>query len=182
MSATTATPPTTRTVRKAEVPRTLDTWVWLFMRWSGVLLIPLAWGHVLLQDVIVGVHRIELDYVAWRWSFVGWQIYDFALLGFAFAHGMNGLRYVMTDFVKNKQTQKVLSWLIFAAWLIVTAIGGLAILATRFKHEGLTFERLGEMVGFGITMDSSGTVSLAIALGLFAILVIGFIAFGRSKK
>ncbi len=25
------------------------------MRYSGLLLIPLAWGHVLIQDVLVGV-------------------------------------------------------------------------------------------------------------------------------
>ena len=43
---------------------------WKWMRYSGFLLIPLVWGHVLLQDIIVGVHKIDLDYVALRWASV----------------------------------------------------------------------------------------------------------------
>lgn len=181
MTATTV-PPQTRTVRKAAVPRTLDTWFWMFMRWSGVLLIPLAWGHVFLQDVIVGVHRIELDYVAWRWGFIGWQIYDVALLGFAFAHGMNGLRNVLTDYVHSKQAQNVLSYGLLGIWAVVSLIGGIAIFGTRIKHEGLTFERLGEVVGFGVTMSNSGTLALSIAIGLFVVLGGAFVLFGRSRK
>ena len=41
------------------------------MRYSAFLLIPLAWGHLILQDVIVGVHSIDLDYVAMRWDLRG---------------------------------------------------------------------------------------------------------------
>lgn len=37
-----------------------------WMRYSGLLLIPLAWGHVLIQDVLVGVDRIDLNYVSLR--------------------------------------------------------------------------------------------------------------------
>jgi succinate dehydrogenase / fumarate reductase membrane anchor subunit len=72
------------------------------MRYSGLLLIPLAWGHVLIQDVLVGVHRIDLDYVAMRWAMLGWRVFDFLLLAFAFAHGMNGLRQVLNDYILTK--------------------------------------------------------------------------------
>lgn len=116
------------TVRKVEVPKTFDTWAWLFMRWSGVLLIPLAWIHVLLNDVLVGVHRINLDYVAVRWASLGWQLYDIALLGFAFAHGMNGLRYVVNDYVTNESLRKALSWVMIVGWAVITAIGAVAII------------------------------------------------------
>ena len=57
--------------------------LWKYMRYSAVLLIPLAWGHVLIQDVLVGGHSINLDYVALRWSMVGGRMYDFLLLAFA---------------------------------------------------------------------------------------------------
>jgi succinate dehydrogenase / fumarate reductase, membrane anchor subunit len=115
-------------VRKVSVPKTFDTWVWLFMRWSGVLLIPLVWIHVLINDLIVGVHRIDLDYVALRWASLGWQVYDIALLGFAFAHGMNGLRYVVNDYVHNKRARKALGWVMIAAWILITATGAVAII------------------------------------------------------
>ena len=100
---------------------------WRWMRYSGLLLIPLAWGHVLIQDVLVGVHRIDLDYVAMRWAMLGWRVFDFLLLAFAFAHGMNGLRQVLIDYVRNEKWQRAVSWILLVVWLVISLIGGLAI-------------------------------------------------------
>jgi succinate dehydrogenase / fumarate reductase membrane anchor subunit len=100
---------------------------WKWMRYSGVLLIPLAWIHVLIQDVLVGVHAIDLDYVAMRWASLGWRIYDIALLSFAFAHGMNGLRQVLQDFIKSDKTMNTVSWGLLILWLIVSLIGAVAV-------------------------------------------------------
>lgn len=109
------------------VRRTFETWMWMFMRWSGVLLVPLAWVHVLINDVLVGVHHIDIDYVALRWATLGWRVYDIALLAFAFAHGMNGMRYVASDYIRNKMWLKVANWGLLVAWVVVTAIGAVAI-------------------------------------------------------
>jgi succinate dehydrogenase / fumarate reductase membrane anchor subunit len=98
------------------------------MRYSGLLLIPLAWLHVLIQDVLVGVHRIDIDYVAMRWATLGWRVYDFLLLAFAFAHGMNGLRQVLQDYIKAEKTMRIVSWGLFGFWLLVSAIGAGAII------------------------------------------------------
>ncbi len=114
--------------RVAVPPKTFDTYVWQFMRWSGVLLIPLAWGHVVLQDVLVGVHSINIDFVALRWATTGWRIYDIALLGFAFGHGMFGLRSVVTDYIHNPRTVRWLIWLMLIGWAVITAIGAYAII------------------------------------------------------
>jgi succinate dehydrogenase / fumarate reductase membrane anchor subunit len=101
---------------------------WKWMRYSGLLLIPLAWGHVAIQDVLVGVHAIDLDYVAMRWASLAWRTYDFLLLAFAFAHGMNGLRQVIHDYISNEARMAKISWLLFAFWLLLSAIGAFAIL------------------------------------------------------
>ena len=98
------------------------------MRYSGLLLIPLAWGHVLIQDVLIGVHSIDLDYVAMRWASIGWRTYDFLLLAFAFAHGVNGLRQVIHDYVRRETLMRKISWLLFAFWLLLSAIGAFAII------------------------------------------------------
>ncbi|MBI3244613.1 MAG: hypothetical protein HYZ49_20225 [Chloroflexi bacterium] len=164
------------------MPRTFDTWAWLFMRWSGIALLPLAWGHVLLQDVIVGVHRIDLNYAAWRWSFIGWQIYDIALLGFAFAHGMNGLRYVVNDYVHHENLRKTLNRLIFFAWLVITAVGGIAIFGSRAANANLTFDRGGEAVGFGVTIGNSGVTSLAVVGAVIVVVALAFLTLRRGKK
>ena len=108
---------------------TYESVAWKWMRYSGFLLIPLAWGHVLIQDVLVGVHAIDIDYVAMRWASLGWQIYDILLLAFAFAHGMNGLRQVALDFVHSEQGRRRASIAIFVLWLVVSIIGAIAIIA-----------------------------------------------------
>lgn len=106
----------------------LEAAAWKWMRYSGLLLIPLAWGHVLIQDVLVGVHRIDLDYVAMRWASLGWRIYDFLLLAFAFAHGINGLRQVLHDYIKDENHMRRISWLLFFFWGLFSVIGATAII------------------------------------------------------
>lgn len=112
---------------KATVKSTFETKAWRFMRYSGILLIPLAWFHVYLQDVIVGVHAIDIDYVAVRLADAGWVTYNFLLLLFAFAHGMYGLRQVMFDMVHKESTRRILSILMLIFWLVVSAIGATAL-------------------------------------------------------
>lgn len=124
---TTQTTPDTLTIAKPKA--TLETRLWQFMRISGVMLIPLAFGHVLIQDVIVGVNAIDLDYVALRWSVLGWRIYDILLLGFAFAHGMNGLRQVTDDFIHSDAQKRIATWVLIGVWAVVTLIGAIAIIA-----------------------------------------------------
>lgn len=111
----------------SKIKPNFETTAWRFMRYSGILLIPLAWFHVYLQDVIVGVHAINIDYVAVRLADTGWVIYNFLLLGFAFAHGMYGLRQVMYDLVHKESTRRILSILMLIFWLVVTAIGATAL-------------------------------------------------------
>lgn len=99
---------------------------WKWMRYSGLLLIPLAWGHVLIQDVLVGVDRIDLNYVSMRWAYLGWRIYDFLLLVFALAHGMNGLRQVVLDFV-SKKNMRLVNQASFVFLLVMVLIGLIAL-------------------------------------------------------
>jgi succinate dehydrogenase / fumarate reductase membrane anchor subunit len=116
------------TVEQVKVNRTLESTAWKWMRYSGLLLIPLAWIHVAIQDVLVGVHAIDLNYVALRWANIGWRAYDFFLLSFAFAHGMNGLRQVLRDFIKSEETMRVVAWVLLAFWAILSLIGAIAII------------------------------------------------------
>lgn len=108
--------------RVVKMPRSHEMTAWRWMRYSGLLLIPLAWGHVLIQDVLVGVDRIDLNYVAMRWAFWGWRIYDLFLLVFALAHGINGLRQVVLDFV-SKKLIRLINQASFMYWLVMVLIG-----------------------------------------------------------
>lgn len=121
--------------RSITPPVNFETTAWKWMRYSGVLLVPLVWIHVLIQDVIVGVHNIDVEYVlVERWSNIGVQVYDIALLAFAFAHGMNGLRQVSNDFFHSPKAQKIIATIIFVLWVVISAIGAIAIIAAAAKH------------------------------------------------
>jgi len=120
---------TITTRRTVHVPQNLESIAWKWMRISALLLIPLVWGHVIIQDVITGVHAMNLGYVAERWASIFWRVYDALLLGFTFAHGVNGLRQVVFDFVYSPNARR--NWIIglFLFWLIITLVGFIALVA-----------------------------------------------------
>ncbi len=114
--------------RSANVSGNLESVSWKWMRISALVLIPLVWIHVILQDVIVGVHAMDLNYVAFRWASLFWRIYDGLLIGFAFAHGVNGLRQVLFDFIYGPRARQALVIVLFLFWLGVTVFGFVALI------------------------------------------------------
>jgi len=120
--------------RTVKIKQNYEIVAWKWMRYSAIILIPLVWVHVLIQDILVGPHYITLDYVEKRWSMIGWQIYDILLLSFTFAHGMNGLRQIMVDHIHSRQARVMYGWFIFLAWVVITLIGGFAIIGAAHKH------------------------------------------------
>ena len=78
-----------------------ELWSWLFMRISGLMLLVLAVGHVLIMHVVdEGVDRVNFGFVAVRWGSPIWRTWDWALLVLALIHGINGLRIIVQDYVK----------------------------------------------------------------------------------
>ena len=110
-------------------PRSYERTAWRWMRYSGILVIPLAFIHVWIQDVQVTVYQIDVDYVAVRWSSLGWRIYDAFLLVFAFTHGVNGLSQVLMDFFHKESLRRFVSQLLFVFWLLVSLAGAIALIA-----------------------------------------------------
>ena len=79
----------------------LELWSWLFMRISGIVLLVLAVGHVLIMHVVGnGVGRVNFAFVATRWASPFWRTWDWALLVLALIHGINGLRVIVQDYVR----------------------------------------------------------------------------------
>jgi succinate dehydrogenase / fumarate reductase, membrane anchor subunit len=115
-------------IRTVEVKRDYEISAWKWMRYSGILLIPLVWVHVALNDVIIGVHEIDIDLVARRWELLGWRIYSFSILAFAMAHGINGLRQVLNDYIGTDRNRRRVAWALFVVWLFVSVVGAIAII------------------------------------------------------
>lgn len=131
--------------------------VWRFMRLSGVLIIPLVFGHLAMVHVIQGVFDISqaghtpvwtnlgpnivegvgtaANFVALRWNtmLAGvyiWRIYDILLLALVVLHGFNGLRYVINDYFRNRVLNRTLNIASFGVMVGLIVVGGLAILQT----------------------------------------------------
>jgi succinate dehydrogenase / fumarate reductase, membrane anchor subunit len=103
----------------------LELWSWLFMRVSGIVLLFLAVGHVLIMHVIgTGVSRVNFAFVATRWQNPFWRSWDWALLVLALLHGINGLRVIVQDYVKWPSAR-------FAVNMLFYVVGfGLFVLGT----------------------------------------------------
>lgn len=119
---------TTR-IARLETRSPLERYGYLFMRLSGVALIVLAIGHMMIQHILNDVHSLTLEFVRQQWTSWGWRTYDLFLLVFAISHGFNGLRVVLEDYIHNPRTVRVLRWLL-AIITVVTIVWSAVAIAT----------------------------------------------------
>jgi succinate dehydrogenase / fumarate reductase cytochrome b subunit len=127
---------------------------WSYMRVSGLLIVPLVFGHLALVHVIQGVFDITtqgalvtgtsavnasgtaVEFVAQRWNtlIAGvaiWRLYDFALLALVTVHGFNGLRYVLTDYTMNNAIlRRAMIYLCVIGAVVLLVMGTGALLGT----------------------------------------------------
>lgn len=132
----------------------LEKFWWSYMRISGVLILPLVFGHLAMQHLIQGVFDItaaghsvvgtdminqtgtSVEFVADRWGMLVagvavWRVYDFALLALTVIHGFNGLRYVLTDYtMKSTLLRRASIYLCVIAAVVLLVLGGAALLST----------------------------------------------------
>jgi succinate dehydrogenase / fumarate reductase membrane anchor subunit len=78
-----------------------ERFMWYFMRISGLLLVFLALGHMIIMHVVTEItgQEVNFAFVTSRWGSPFWRIYDLLLLLLALVHGVNGARIVIGDLV-----------------------------------------------------------------------------------
>lgn len=121
------TTPTGITYRKVAVPSNLERRAFLFMRLSGVALLLLAVGHMMIQHVLNSSQNLTLQFVAQQWSSWGWRAYDMLLLFFAITHGFNGLRNVLEDYIHNRTAVTWVNRFLFVFAILTIIWAGIAI-------------------------------------------------------
>jgi succinate dehydrogenase / fumarate reductase membrane anchor subunit len=121
---------------------TFEYGMWLFTRVSGLVMILLAAVNLAMAFIMRG--RVLLDLPAMmRWMFfpnpnhvinsnipdvtVGWsnafwQIFSTIIVCLAAAHGLNGIRMVLEDFIEKQQLVYILRGLLLVLW-----IGGMIV-------------------------------------------------------
>ncbi|MCB8948289.1 MAG: succinate dehydrogenase [Ardenticatenaceae bacterium] len=116
---TSATPTITR--RKVQIKFNFERYAYLFMRMSGLALLILAVGHMMIQHVLNSSGNLTLIFVAEQWNSWGWKAYDIFLLLFAIPHGVNGLRNILEDYIHNPGLMKTIN-IILAIFVVATVI------------------------------------------------------------
>jgi succinate dehydrogenase / fumarate reductase membrane anchor subunit len=105
-----------------------ELYAWLFMRISGLALIVLVLGHLLIMNVLDGgVQRINFAFVAGRWSSPFWRTWDLLMLWLAELHGANGLRTVINDYAERAPSRFWLKMLLYSSVVLVLMLGTLVI-------------------------------------------------------
>ncbi len=107
-----------------------ERFMWWFMRISGLILVVLALGHMIIMHVVTELtgQQVNFAFVTSRWGSPFWRIYDLLLLLLAMVHGVNGARIVIGDFVHRGSWRSfliiglgafTLVWLLLGIFVIV---------------------------------------------------------------
>jgi succinate dehydrogenase / fumarate reductase, cytochrome b subunit len=139
--------------KKAYKRSAFDTAMWSYMRISGVLIIPLVFGHLLMMHVIQGVfditkaghipvgtlavnasgHAAEFVMHRWQTMFAGvmiWRVYDALLLALVSIHAFYGLHYVVNDYINNKVVRRGAQIAVLVGCVIMITVGGAALITS----------------------------------------------------
>jgi succinate dehydrogenase / fumarate reductase membrane anchor subunit len=98
------------------------------MRVSGLALLFLALGHLLIMHIIHNVDNIDFRFVAARYATPFWRTYDLLMLWFAMIHGVNGVRTVLVDYVSPRGWRTVSLASLFLLGFVLLTLGSIAIL------------------------------------------------------
>ena len=117
-----------RSPRRSGQRSNFEMYSWVFMRVSGLVLVFLVLGHLVIMNILDGgVQRINFAFVAGRWASPFWQAWDLTMLWLAMLHGTNGLRTIINDYAERDQTRFWLKMLLYVSSAFIILLGTLVI-------------------------------------------------------
>ena len=119
------------TVRRPKASGRLEVYAWFFMRISGLLLILMVLTHFAVMHLYYGVDKINFDIVALRYRTPFWRLYDLVLVVLALAHGLNGARMILDDYVHPRNWRVAVLCVVWTFGLAILAMGVFTILTFR---------------------------------------------------
>jgi len=106
-----------------------EAWSWYFMRISGLILIFLALVHFSITHIVNDVVDTDYDFVAERWHNPAWRLFDWLLLVLALGHGVNGLRWIIDDYIRRPRRRTAVKGALYGLTAVLVVLGTLTILA-----------------------------------------------------
>jgi len=110
----------------AMIPGT-DRLAWYFLRVSGISLIFLALSHLFITHYLNVPSETTFDFVANRWANPLWRTFDWVLLVMALWHGLIGLRYSISDYIRRAGWQAFAMAVVFVTGIVFTGLGSITI-------------------------------------------------------
>ncbi len=112
---------------------------WFFMRISGIVLVLMLLGHVYIMHVYYNVEEMSewdgvgaAEFVKERFEGVGWRIYDCILLVLALFHGLNGVKWLVDDYVHSPGWRLFLVSLIYVVAFVFVVAGALFLFSYKY--------------------------------------------------
>jgi len=105
----------------------IEKWGWIWMRFSGVVLVVLIFGHLFYNLIFPGsVSVLDWAFVAGKFASPFWIVWDLLLLWFALIHGANGMRTLINDY-SHGRFRSVLLWALGASTVVLLVLGTLVL-------------------------------------------------------
>ncbi|MGH9263369.1 MAG: succinate dehydrogenase hydrophobic membrane anchor subunit [Acidimicrobiales bacterium] len=101
---------------------------WAFMRLSGLALLFFALVHFAITHIVNDVVETDYDFVAERWHNPAWRVFDWMLLVLALSHGLNGLRWIVDDYVRHPGRRRAVKGLLYGLTAALVVVGTVTIL------------------------------------------------------
>jgi succinate dehydrogenase / fumarate reductase membrane anchor subunit len=99
------------------------------MRISGIILLVLAVGHVLIMHFFdTGVDRVNFAFIQLRWASPFWKTWDWLMLVLALLHGVNGLRVIVLDYIRPAGARLALNSFFTVLGAILMALGTIIVI------------------------------------------------------
>lgn len=109
--------------RHARPGRSAEARSWVFMRLSGLALVLLSLTHFAITHIVNDVVATDSDFVADRWDNPLWRAFDWLLLSLALTHGMNGVRVVIDDYIRNAAARRAVKAVVYGLVAFLFVLG-----------------------------------------------------------
>jgi succinate dehydrogenase / fumarate reductase membrane anchor subunit len=116
------------TIQRPKPSERFETYAWLYVRVSGLLLILMVLTHFGIMHLHYGVGHIDFAVVAARYRTPFWRVYDLVMVLLAVTHGMNGAKMILDDYLHPRSWRTAVLCLVWAIGFIFLVMGGFTIL------------------------------------------------------
>jgi succinate dehydrogenase / fumarate reductase, membrane anchor subunit len=106
---------------------------YLVVRVTGALLAVLVLGHFALTHVVEDVADTGSAFIGRRWASAFWLLWDWAMLGAAFAHAGAGVWVVIDDYTPDPTRRRDRRRLLVAGCAALWAIGSVLVAAAALR-------------------------------------------------